>query len=185
MHEVTGAARRPPVSAPASRAAQPGASGPATIRVISSVGDPGRRGDPHVLAPLVVGVAVPGGPKDQELPVPARQLAAAQQGATEGRPTVEEAGVPDQRREDVQVPAVHGDRREQLVGPLVALGWRKRRNPDWSGGFGHAARLDGHLQSIPGRTVPASRPPSTASGLSSPEVGTSALRVRRPEAILD
>ena len=78
------------------------------------------------------------GPQDQELALPGRQPAGVEQDAAEVRPLLEDLGVPRQRREDVQLPAVGGpEQREHLLDPRVALLGRQRGDA----GCGHRAIL--------------------------------------------
>jgi hypothetical protein len=90
--------------------------------------------------------------------------------------------VPDERGEDVQVPTVDGDRREELVGPLVALVWRERRDTEGSGGFGHGVRLDPTPESLPG---PRAFPDGATSVAIQAENALGAPRRDRPVPVTD
>ena len=112
----------------------------------SSAVSPAAVPDDDVLAPLVVGPAVPGRAEDQQLTLARRQLAAVEQDPAEGRPPLQQPGVAGEGGEDVEVAAVSaGDAQagEQLGGALVALlGWQWRDTE----GMGHGRSVTGRRE---------------------------------------
>ena len=75
-----GATRRPPAAERRPEGDQPGASGPSMTRAISASLTTTVQGDAGVLAPLVLGPAVPGRPEDQQLPVDGPEAAPGRAG---------------------------------------------------------------------------------------------------------
>jgi hypothetical protein len=107
------------------------------------VGQPGAAADRHVVVPLVVGPAVPGGAQDQQLALAPRQLAPEQQDAAERAPAPEQPRVVRDRGEDVgHVAAVGRHGGEHLVdglGPPL-----RRHRGDTLGGY-RMGPLDGSV----------------------------------------
>src|SRR5581483_12108402 len=77
------------------------------------VAQPGGPADDDVLAPLVLGAAVPPRPQDQQLALAGRQLA-GQELAAERQPPAEQSGMAHERGEDVLGRAGAGNAAEQL-----------------------------------------------------------------------